>query len=75
RSLGSRNSVGGISSLNYAITMYTAFLGIFVSSFVTVFYPDNSRKAAKGDKEGLKYTMNQTIIGVLLLIIPVTAGA
>lgn len=75
RSLASWISVGGISSLNYANTMNTAFLGIFVSSFVTVFYPDISRKAAKGDMEGLKYTMNQTIIGVLLLIIPVTAGA
>lgn len=75
RSLASVVTVGGISSLNYANTVNTALIGIFVSSFVTVFYPDISRKAARGDMPGLKYTMNQTILGVLLLIIPITAAS
>ncbi len=75
RSLASWVAVGGISSINYANTLNTSFIGIFVSSFVTVFYPDISKKAAKGDIEGLKYTMNQTITGVLLLIIPATVGS
>ncbi|WP_411842673.1 murein biosynthesis integral membrane protein MurJ [Salinicoccus sp. HZC-1] len=75
RSLASWISIGGISSINYANTLNTSFIGIFVSSFVTVFYPDISRKAAKGDIEGLKRIMNQTITGVLLLIIPATIGS
>lgn len=75
RSLASWISIGGISSINYANTLNTSFIGIFVSSFVTVFYPDISKKAAKGDIEGLKHTMNQTITGVLLLIIPATIGS
>lgn len=75
RSLASWISVGGISSINYANTLNTSFLGIFVSSFVTVFYPDISRKAARGDMAGLKHTLNQTILGVLILIIPATIGA
>ncbi|TVT27275.1 murein biosynthesis integral membrane protein MurJ [Salinicoccus cyprini] len=75
RSLASWITVGGISSINYANTMNTAFIGIFVASFVTVFYPDISRKGAKGDMEGLKHTMNQTVLGVLILIIPATVSA
>lgn len=75
RSLASWISIGGISSINYANTLNTSFIGIFVSSFVTVFYPDISKKAAKGDIEGLKHTMNQTITGVLLLIVPATIGS
>ena len=75
RSLASWVAVGGISSINYANTLNTSFIGIFVSSFVTVFYPDISKRAAKGDIDGLKYIMNQTIAGVMLLIIPATAGA
>jgi len=75
RSLASWVFLGGISSINYANTLNTSFIGIFVSSFVTVFYPDISKKAAKGDIEGLKHTMNQTITGVLLLIVPATIGS
>src|SRR5699024_8887298 len=75
RSLASWISIGGISSINYANTLNTSFIGIFVSSFVTVFYPDISKKAAKGDIEGLKHTMNQTITGVLLMIVPATIGS
>lgn len=75
RSLASWVTVGGISSINYANTMNTAFIGIFVASFVTVFYPDISRKGARGDMAGLRHTMNQTILGVLVLIIPATASA
>ncbi|MHC0551709.1 murein biosynthesis integral membrane protein MurJ [Salinicoccus sp. CNSTN-B1] len=75
RSLASWISIGGISSINYASTLNVSFLGIFVSSFVTVFYPDISKKAARGDMAGLKHTLNQTILGVLTLIIPATIGA
>lgn len=75
RSLASWISIGGISSISYANTLNTSFIGIFVTSFVTVFYPDISRKAAKGDIEGLKHIMNQTITGVLMLIIPATVGS
>ncbi|GAB3057937.1 murein biosynthesis integral membrane protein MurJ [Salinicoccus sesuvii] len=75
RSLASCVTIGGISSINYANTMNTAFVGIFVASFVTVFYPDISRKGAKGDMKGLRHTMNQTILGVLILIVPATVSA
>lgn len=75
RSLASWISVGGISAINYANTLNTSFIGIFVSSFVTVLYPEISRKAAVNDLQGLKYYVKQTLIGVMILIIPATLGA
>lgn len=75
RSLASWVSVGGISAINYANTLNTSFIGVFVSSFVTVLYPEISRKAALNDIKGLKYSVNQTIVGVMILIMPATLGA
>lgn len=73
KSLASWITVGGVSSLNYADMLNQAFIGIFVVSFVTVFFPDISRKAAKGDLAGLKISMNKTIVSVMILILPGTA--
>ncbi|WP_010531396.1 murein biosynthesis integral membrane protein MurJ [Lentibacillus jeotgali] len=75
RTLASRIDVGGISALNYAHTVNIAVLGIFVASISTVMYPLISKMAAKGNMDGLKQNVSQSIVGVSLLILPATAGS
>ncbi|WP_163971832.1 murein biosynthesis integral membrane protein MurJ [Oceanobacillus halotolerans] len=75
RTLASQSSTGGISALNYAHTLNNALLGIFVASISTVMYPLISKMATKGNIDGLKRTLHQSIIGVSLFLIPATVFA
>ncbi|TDM03846.1 murein biosynthesis integral membrane protein MurJ [Macrococcus carouselicus] len=72
RTLASSVTTGGVSALNYANTINVSVIGILVASFVTVFYPEISKKAAQNDYSGLKSSLNQILISVMLLIVPAT---
>ena len=74
RTLASRIVVGGISSLNYANRLTEFILGIFVFSIVTVLYPKLSRMASEKNMSGLKRSINESIIGINIFLIPSMVG-
>lgn len=74
RTLASRISVGGISALSYARQINLFVQGIFVLTLAAVMYPQISKMAAKENFSQLKKTLNETLIGVCIFIIPSTFG-
>ena len=74
RTLASQITVGGISALNYANRLSGFVQGIFVSSVVTVLYPLMSRMSAEMNVNGLKKSLNEAIVLIMLLVIPSTFG-
>ncbi|SIS39618.1 putative peptidoglycan lipid II flippase [Salimicrobium flavidum] len=75
RSLASGVEVGGVAALNYAVSLNGIIHGVFVVSITTVMYPLITKMATKGDMDGLKNSVHQSIIGVILLVAPATIGA
>lgn len=75
RTLASQISIGGISALNYANTLNLFVQGVFVVSISTVMYPLISKMASKGNMDGLKRSLAQSINGINLLVIPATIGS
>ncbi|TWT07929.1 murein biosynthesis integral membrane protein MurJ [Planococcus sp. CPCC 101016] len=75
RTLASQISIGGISALNYANTLNLFVQGVFVVSISTVMYPLISKMASKGNMDGLKKALGQSITGINLLVIPATVGS
>lgn len=74
RTIASNIVIGGISALNYANRLNLFIQGIFVVSIATVLYAEISKKSAKGDLNGIKKTMNTSIIGVTFIVLPITVG-
>jgi putative peptidoglycan lipid II flippase len=75
RTLASQIVEGGISALNYASRLNSFVQGIFVISIATVMYPMISKMAANKDIPGLKNKVKEGIVGVNLLIMPLSVGA
>ncbi|AMC92689.1 murein biosynthesis protein MurJ [Erysipelothrix larvae] len=75
RTIASSLEVGSISALNYAGKLNGFVRGIFVVSITTVLYPTISKMAAEGNMVGLKKNVSQSIVGISLLVIPVSVGA
>ncbi|HOM02487.1 MAG TPA: murein biosynthesis integral membrane protein MurJ [Acetivibrio sp.] len=75
RTLASQISVGGISALNYASRLNNFVQGVFVVSVVAVMYPAISKLAAENNIKELKKVLSESIIGVTLLLVPLTVGA
>jgi putative peptidoglycan lipid II flippase len=75
RTLASQISVGGISALNYASRLNNFVQGVFVVSIVAVMYPAISKLAAESNMKELKKVLSESIIGVTLLLVPLTVGA
>ncbi len=65
---------GGASALDYANILFMMVQGIVIVSIVTAAYPALSRLAQKKDLRPLKRTMNESLTGGLLLIIPAVVG-
>lgn len=74
RTLASQVAEGGISALNYASQLNMFVQGVFVTSIGVVFYPVISRLAAQGNMENLRRTVSQTMILIMVLILPITIG-
>lgn len=75
KTLASLIQVGGISSLNYATRVDLFVQGLFVTSIITTMYPLISSHAAKGNVQDFKKIINNTLVIVIVLIVPVTIGA
>ncbi|TWI59881.1 murein biosynthesis integral membrane protein MurJ [Halalkalibacter nanhaiisediminis] len=72
RTIASQITVGGISALSYADRINAFVQGIFVLSITTVMYPIISKMAVKKNIEGIKKTVNESIAGINLLVVPAT---
>lgn len=74
KTIASGIAVGGISALGYAQVVNGFVQGIFVEPVSSVMYPSISRMAAEGDDDALSGTLANSIVYVLLLVLPAMAG-
>ncbi|WP_042353818.1 murein biosynthesis integral membrane protein MurJ [Bacillus rubiinfantis] len=74
RTIASYITVGGISALNYANTIYLVVLGVIASSITTVLYPKISRMAVVNNFAEMKKYLAQGIRLIMLLVLPATVG-
>lgn len=75
QTIASRIAVGGISALNYASTLNTFVLGVFVLTVITVMYPTISKMASQNNMVQLKDVLSKSINSILLLVIPASIGS
>ncbi|WIV12111.1 murein biosynthesis integral membrane protein MurJ [Proteiniborus sp. MB09-C3] len=74
RTIASNLIIGGIAALNYSNRLIYFVQGLFVTSIATVFYPRISKMLAQNEKVGFKKSIQESIIGMVLLIIPSAIG-
>lgn len=74
RTIASGISIGGISALNYANKLNGFIYGIFVFSISTVMYPMLIKRVNQNDHKGLLKIFRESIVGVMLLVLPATVG-
>lgn len=75
RTLASTLQEGSISALNYASKLNGFVLGLFIASIAAVIYPILSKLSSDDDKEKFVNTVVKSINSVMILIIPISAGA
>lgn len=64
----------GVSAVNYANTIYSIIVGVFVLSIANVIFPRLSRMSIDNDKESFGNTISATLEAMAFLIIPMTLG-
>jgi len=74
RTLASKISIGGISSLNYANRLNGFVQGVFVISVVTVMYPLISKMINQNKMDEFKKYILESIIIMSLIVIPASFG-
>lgn len=74
KSFASSLNTGTISALNYASKTNNAIMAIFITSLVTVLFPNLSAAAAKGDGKEMKEMISGGLRAILALTIPATVG-
>lgn len=72
KALGSLLPDGSLSAVNYANTLCTLVISIFVTSLSTVLYPTLTSDAAKGDLSRYSKTLEQSLEGLSFLLIPIS---
>lgn len=75
RILASTLYEGSISALNYANKLNLFVYAVFSVSISTVVYPSFSKLFAEGRKAELGKTVENSIITIFLLVVPITVGA
>ena len=65
---------GTISVLNYASKTNNAIMAIFITSLVTVLFPNLASAAVKGDKHEFRDMVSGGLKAILALTIPATVG-
>lgn len=75
RTLASTLEVGTISAFNYANRLYSFIEGLFVTSIVSVVYPNMADLISKNKIDFFKNSLVKSINIIILLIIPITVGA
>lgn len=74
KSFAASLETGTISALNYASKTNNAIMAIFITSIVTVLFPDLASAAAKGEKNELRDMISGGLRAILALTIPATIG-
>lgn len=74
KNIASRVVVGGISALNYANKLTTYIGVLFATSIITVIYPAISEMVVNANHDGLKRTINESLVTISLFLIPITVG-
>ncbi|MCJ7856767.1 murein biosynthesis integral membrane protein MurJ [Lachnospiraceae bacterium NSJ-143] len=64
----------GVSAVNYANTVYSIIIGVFVLSIANVIFPRLSRMSVDKDHENFSRTISSTLEAMAFLIIPMTLG-
>ncbi|MGO4928341.1 murein biosynthesis integral membrane protein MurJ [Fundicoccus sp. Sow4_F4] len=75
RTIASRISIGGISSLNYAQRLNAFVQGTIVTSIGTAMYPLISKLVVNRDMKAVKKVISEAILGTTLLVLPCMIGA
>lgn len=75
RTLASTLGEGAISALNYANKLNGFIMALFITSIGAVIYPMLSKISIKDDKNQFIETVSKSVNSVLLLVIPISAGA
>jgi putative peptidoglycan lipid II flippase len=74
RTIASRITLGGITSLNYANQINQFVNGIFVISLITIMFPAISKLSNEKNIKSLIVILRETINGVNLFVIPASIG-
>lgn len=72
--LASHASVGSISMLNYASKINSIAQGVFLTSIVTIYFPEVSKSVEAGNQVEIGTKTSNAINNVLLFILPTLAG-
>jgi len=75
RMLASGLPAGSISALNYANKLMQFTYGVLGTSLFVVLFPHFTRVAVREGTEELSRTLRRTFEGILLFLVPVTAGS
>ena len=75
RTIASTLVEGSISALNYATKLNQFVMGMFIVSISSVVYPMLSKLSTENNKEKFNQTISTSINTVILLVIPISAGA
>ena len=67
-------SGSGVTAINYANTIYTITVGVFVLSVANVIFPRLSRLVTNNENEVYGQTIGKTLKTTMYLLIPMTAG-
>lgn len=70
--IGSLLPEGSVSALSYSTTLCGIVTGVFIVSLSTVLYPMLSHDAANNDGTGLINKINNSITGLVVILIPVS---
>ena len=62
------------SAMEYANTLYTIVVGVFVLSIVNVIFPEMSRQAVQQQGRAMARTIGTTLQAMLYFLIPMTVG-
>ena len=71
------NMTGGpfdYNAIQYANNLYAIASGVFVLAVANLVFPKFSRQAAANDAKGLSETLNETLRGLVLFLVPLSAG-
>lgn len=64
----------GVAAINFANTLYTIIVGVFVLSIANVIFPELSRLNTNNKDEEFGFVINKTIRALSFLLIPMTVG-
>ncbi|MCI1959125.1 MAG: murein biosynthesis integral membrane protein MurJ [Clostridia bacterium] len=64
----------GVSAVEYANTVYSIIVGVFVLSIANVIFPRLSRMSIENDKDNFSKTISETFEAMFYVIIPMTVG-